>query len=125
MEAATVEKPKAAEQDVSSFAKSLFLGGVTRRFPGLCFGLLEVGYPAFGTALAAPAPELAASIDEVLMSSMAARGGRARLTPEMRDLLRDSQNRVHAMALVHEWLYQAPDLAHVDFATYLRELAAY
>jgi PAS domain S-box-containing protein len=42
----------------------------------------------------------------------------------MRELLRDSQNRVHAMALVHEWLYQAHDLAHVDFATYLRELAA-
>jgi predicted TIM-barrel fold metal-dependent hydrolase len=28
---------------MDAFCKSLFLGGVTRRFPGLCFGLLEGG----------------------------------------------------------------------------------
>jgi predicted TIM-barrel fold metal-dependent hydrolase len=28
---------------MEAFCKSLFLGGVTRRFPGLCFGLLEGG----------------------------------------------------------------------------------
>jgi PAS domain S-box-containing protein len=43
--------------------------------------------------------------------------------PTIREQFRDSQNRVHAMALVHEQLYQAPDLAHVDCAVYLRELA--
>jgi two-component sensor histidine kinase/CheY-like chemotaxis protein len=43
--------------------------------------------------------------------------------PALRELFRDSQNRVYAMALVHEQLYQAPDLARVDFAAYLRELA--
>jgi PAS domain S-box-containing protein len=44
--------------------------------------------------------------------------------PALRELVRDSQNRVHAMALVHEQLYGTHDLAHIDFATYLRELAA-
>src|SRR6185503_3312583 len=44
--------------------------------------------------------------------------------PLLYDLFRDSQNRVHAMALVHEQLYQAQDLAHVDCAAYLRQLAA-
>jgi two-component sensor histidine kinase/CheY-like chemotaxis protein len=43
--------------------------------------------------------------------------------PTLHDLFCDSQNRVHAMALVHEQLYQAQDLARVDFAAYLRELA--
>jgi PAS domain S-box-containing protein len=43
--------------------------------------------------------------------------------PVLHELFRDSQNRVHAMALVHEQLYRAPDLAHVDCVTYLRELA--
>lgn len=44
--------------------------------------------------------------------------------PALHELLRDNQNRVHAMALVHEQLYRAHDLAHVGFAAYLRELAA-
>jgi two-component sensor histidine kinase/CheY-like chemotaxis protein len=43
--------------------------------------------------------------------------------PALHELFRESQNRVHAMALVHEQLYQALDLAQVDFAAYLRELA--
>jgi FixJ family two-component response regulator len=43
--------------------------------------------------------------------------------PALRELFRDSQNRVRAMALVHEQLYQAQDLARVDLAAYLRELA--
>jgi PAS domain S-box-containing protein len=44
--------------------------------------------------------------------------------PALHELLRDSQNRVHTMALVHEQLYRAADLAHVDFAAYLHELTA-
>jgi two-component sensor histidine kinase len=36
--------------------------------------------------------------------------------------LRDARDRVHAMALVHENLYQSTDLAHVDAAEYLRSL---
>ncbi len=36
--------------------------------------------------------------------------------------LRDTQNRVRAMASVHEQLYQSQDLSHVDFGTYLQTL---
>jgi PAS domain S-box-containing protein len=42
--------------------------------------------------------------------------------PALLERFRDSQNRVYAMALVHEQLYSAQDLAHVDFVAYLREL---
>jgi two-component system CheB/CheR fusion protein len=37
--------------------------------------------------------------------------------------LQDSQERVQAMALVHERLYQSDDLGYIDFAGYLTELA--
>ena len=38
------------------------------------------------------------------------------------EMFQDSQSRVRSMALVHERLYQSPDLARVDFAEYLRSL---
>jgi PAS domain S-box-containing protein len=40
------------------------------------------------------------------------------------NVLQDSQERVQAMALVHERLYQSDDLGYIDFAAYLAELAA-
>ena len=37
-------------------------------------------------------------------------------------LFKDAQNRVKSMALVHEKLYQAKDLAHIDFESHVRSL---
>jgi two-component sensor histidine kinase len=43
----------------------------------------------------------------------------------LREILRESQNRVRSMALVHEKLYRSDDLAHVDLAEYIRNLATF
>jgi PAS domain S-box-containing protein len=39
------------------------------------------------------------------------------------EMLKDSQNRVRSMALVHEQLYQSKDLSNIDFAEYIQNLA--
>jgi two-component sensor histidine kinase len=41
------------------------------------------------------------------------------------EMLRDSENRVRSMALVHERLYRSQDLAHVDFAEYVQGLTSH
>lgn len=41
------------------------------------------------------------------------------------EMFRESQNRVKSMALFHENLYQSRDLAKIDFAEYIRRIAAY
>jgi two-component sensor histidine kinase len=45
--------------------------------------------------------------------------------PQVLDIFRESQNRVRSMALIHEKLYQAQDLAGIDFDEYIHNLAAY
>ncbi|XZN94991.1 MAG: PAS domain S-box protein [Microcoleus sp.] len=39
------------------------------------------------------------------------------------EMLKESQNRVRSMALVHEQLYQSKDLSKIDFADYIHNLA--
>ncbi|CAN5540911.1 hypothetical protein BH10CHL1_BH10CHL1_18600 [soil metagenome] len=45
--------------------------------------------------------------------------------PQMLSILRDSQNRVKSMALIHEKLYQTKDMAKVDLGEYIQNLASY
>ena len=42
--------------------------------------------------------------------------------PAVLDMLRDSQNRIRSMALIHQTLYQSKDFAKVDFASFLDSL---
>ena len=42
--------------------------------------------------------------------------------PEVIDLFRDLRNRITAMAMVHEDLYQSDNLAHIKFGAYLDRL---
>jgi len=42
----------------------------------------------------------------------------------VRELLRESTNRVASIALVHQRLYESADLSRIPFATYLRDLAS-
>ena len=43
--------------------------------------------------------------------------------PAVAAVFTESRDRVHAMALIHETLYQSADLARIDFAAYARQLA--
>ncbi|MFT5089984.1 MAG: two-component sensor histidine kinase [Planctomycetota bacterium] len=43
--------------------------------------------------------------------------------PRTVEMFRDSQNRVTSMGLIHERLYQASDLARIDFSKYIEELS--
>lgn len=45
--------------------------------------------------------------------------------PQANIILRDSQNRIASIALVHEKLYRSDDLANIDFSQYVRDLVVY
>ena len=40
-----------------------------------------------------------------------------------RSVLKESQDRIRSIAMIHEKLYQTPDIAMIDFAQYVRSLA--
>lgn len=42
--------------------------------------------------------------------------------PEAQEIFRESQNRIHSIALVHERLYRARECGKIDFAAYIRNL---
>jgi PAS domain S-box-containing protein len=44
--------------------------------------------------------------------------------PRALEAFAESKHRVKSMAMIHEKLYQAKDLAHIDFSEYIRNLAA-
>jgi PAS domain S-box-containing protein len=58
-----------------------------------------------------------------VVSSLLSLQARAIQDPHIRAYFQDSQDRIKAMALIHEKLYQSGDLAQIDFAEYLRDLA--
>lgn len=60
-----------------------------------------------------------------VVSSLLSLQARQVQDPTSLEMLRDSQNRIRSMALVHEKLYQTQDLARVDFAGYLQNLTAF
>ncbi len=61
---------------------------------------------------------------QVISSLLALQAGTA-ADPQTRSLLRESQDRVRSMALIHEKLYQSGAERGVSFAEYARDLAAH
>ena len=58
-----------------------------------------------------------------VISSLFNLQARAVRDPRLLEILKECQNRVRAMALVHEKLYRSRDLARIAFAEYVRSLA--
>ncbi len=44
---------------------------------------------------------------------------------KVKDAFQESQNRIKSMSLVHDKVYQLKDMAHIDFADYVENLATY
>jgi two-component sensor histidine kinase len=44
---------------------------------------------------------------------------------KIKQLFRESQNRVHSMSLIHQKLYQTKDLAHIDFKEYIETVTTH
>ncbi len=45
--------------------------------------------------------------------------------PKIRQIFKQGQSRIRALALIHEKLYQSGDLTRLDFSLYIRDLAIY
>ncbi|MGP1385749.1 MAG: PAS domain S-box protein [Thainema sp.] len=60
-----------------------------------------------------------------IVSSLLQMQARRTLDAQAYAVLRDSQNRVHSIALVHEKLYRSKDLANINFTQYIQDLTVY
>lgn len=58
---------------------------------------------------------------QIVSSLLGLQAGRSE-NPQVVDVLKDTRNRVKAMALLHETLYRSGNLARVNFATYVKDL---
>lgn len=57
-----------------------------------------------------------------IISSLLNLHGNRITDPQLREILQDSQNRVRAMAMIHEILYQSSNLAALNFTEYIQTL---
>ena len=60
-----------------------------------------------------------------VISSLLSLQSSATSDPNAQEQLRESQNRIRSMALIHERLYQSENLARINFEEYVRNLGAY
>ncbi len=61
---------------------------------------------------------------QVISSMFNLQAGRIK-DPQVIEVLRESQNRLRSMGLIHERLYRSEDLSQVDFSGYIESLAAF
>ncbi|HEY9600605.1 MAG TPA: sensor histidine kinase, partial [Allocoleopsis sp.] len=60
-----------------------------------------------------------------IVSSLLQMQTRRTQDPQAKAILRDSQNRIASIALVHEKLYRSEDFANINFTQYIRDLTIY
>ena len=60
-----------------------------------------------------------------VISSLLSLQSSATTDPHAQEQLRESQNRIRSMALIHERLYQSENLARINFEEYVRSLGAF
>ncbi|CAG0999292.1 partial putative sensor histidine kinase pdtaS, partial [Anaerolineae bacterium] len=60
-----------------------------------------------------------------VISSLLSLQSAATTDDHAREQLRESQNRIRSMALIHERIYQSENLAHVNFGEYVRSLVSF
>ncbi len=58
-----------------------------------------------------------------IISSILRMQGRTIEDPRLKEILQESQNRIHSMALIHENLYSNESLANIKFANYVQSLS--